>query len=243
MISTDAKITVISGSGISKASGVPTFRGTDGLWKKYNFMELATPQAFARNPKLVWEWYYWRLGLVSQTEPNNAHLALKKLESSGYDIMVLTQNVDNLHERAGSSKVIHLHGEIFQRRCIQCHDITYWKSTETYENPIIPKCPKCNSMIRPGVVWFHETLDPDVIQRSYNRLHITDVLLIIGTSGVIHPVATFPYIAKQGNENLIVYEFNLEPTPLSSLANKTILGPVEKTLPLFVSETLDKGEE
>ncbi|MHA2093064.1 MAG: SIR2 family NAD-dependent protein deacylase [Candidatus Hodarchaeales archaeon] len=236
MISLAAKITVISGSGISKASGIPTFRGSDGLWKKYDFMDLATPQAFRRNPKLVWEWYYWRLGLVSQANPNNTHLVLKTLESSGYDIVILTQNVDNLHERAGSSTVLHLHGEIFQRRCTQCHDISYWKPNASFETPEIPKCSKCNSMIRPGVVWFNETLDPGIIQKSYSRLQETDVLLIIGTSGKVYPVARFPLIAKAGNNDLQIYEFNLERTPLSSMTNKTILGPVEDTLPQFISE-------
>ena len=236
MLSLDTKITVLSGSGISKASGIPTFRGADGLWRKYNFMELATPQAFARNPQLVWEWYYWRLGIISQTGPNKAHQALKTLESSGYDVVVLTQNVDNLHERAGSSQVLHLHGEIFQRRCNQCHEISYWESNASFEKPEIPKCAKCNSMIRPGVVWFSETLDPDILQASYSRLQVTDVLFIIGTSGVVYPVARFPLIAKAGNDNLQIYEFNLEKTPLSSMATKTILGPVEDILPHFISE-------
>ncbi|PWI47879.1 NAD-dependent protein deacylase [Candidatus Heimdallarchaeota archaeon B3_Heim] len=237
MKSLDTKITAITGSGVSQSSGIPTFRGTNGLWKKYNVMDLATPQAFARNPKLVWEWYYWRLGLVSQAKPNEAHLALENLESSGYNIVVLTQNVDNLHERAGSSKVIHLHGEIFQRRCIQCHDITIWEPTETFSNPEIPKCIKCNSMLRPKVVWFNETLNSEIIQFSYNRLKETDVLLIIGTSGIVYPVNNFPFIAKEGNMNLETYEFNLELTPLSSETNKTILGPVEKTLPEFISKS------
>ena len=237
MKSLDTKITAITGSGVSQSSGIPTFRGADGLWKKYDVMDLATPQAFTRNPKLVWEWYYWRLGLVSQAKPNEAHIALKNLESSGYDTVVLTQNVDNLHERAGSNNVFHLHGEIFQRRCIQCHDITNWQPTDTFNDLEIPKCTKCNSMLRPKVVWFNETLDPEIIQLSYNRLKETDVLLIIGTSGLVHPVNNFPFIAKQGNMNLEMYEFNLELTPLSSMTTKTILGPVKKTLPEFVSKT------
>ena len=110
------KITIISGSGISKASGVPTFRGKDGLWRNYDFMQLATPKAFQDNPQLVWEWYYWRLGIISQANPNNAHLSLRKLETSGFDTVILTQNVDNFHERAGSTTVLHLNGEIFKSR-------------------------------------------------------------------------------------------------------------------------------
>ncbi len=241
MISRESKITVISGSGISKASGIPTFRGKDGLWKQYDFMELATPQAFQRDPHLVWEWYYWRLGLISQTKPNKAHLALKTLEQAGWDIVILTQNVDNLHERAGSSKVLHLHGEIFKRRCTQCLDISFWPSSEEFGIPNIPTCSKCNSNLRPAVVWFNETLDPKIVNESYSRLKETDFLLIVGTSGLVYPAANFPYIAKQENRYLEIYEFNLESTPLSSLVNRTILGPVENTLPEFVSKVIKES--
>ncbi len=238
MIPSEARITIISGSGISKASGIPTFRGKDGLWKNYDFMELATPKAFRTNPQLVWEWYYWRLGLISQTNPNKAHLALKSLEDAEYDIVILTQNVDNLHERAGSSRVYHLHGEIYKRRCIQCNDVSYWDASADFENPIVPKCTKCDSMLRPSVVWFNETLDPNIVEKSYSRLQETDLLLIVGTSGLVYPVANFPFIAKQENRQIEIIEFNIESTPLSSMANKTVLGPVEDTLPKFVFEII-----
>lgn len=235
-------ITVISGSGISKASGIPTFRGKDGYWKKYNPMELATPQAFAENPQLIWEWYFYRLDLISKSKPNLAHEILAELESKGYDIEIFTQNVDNLHEKAGSAKVYHLHGEIFKRRCTDCKAITKWETNDFTNENKPPKCSECNSNLRPDVVWFNENLNSDIINRCMLRLSKTDYLLIIGTSGLVYPVANFPFMAKVKNEKLMIVEFNIENTPLSNIVSQTILGPVDITLPEYIKKTLLKSE-
>ena len=230
-------ITVISGSGISKPSGIPTFRGKDGYWKEYNPMELATPQAFTKNPQLVWDWYFYRLDLISKTNPNSAHEILVELELKGYNIEIFTQNVDNLHEKAGLSIVHHLHGEIFKRKCTNCQKISIWKLNDFSKEKIPPKCSECNSILRPDVVWFNESLNQDIINQCMQRLSKTDILLIIGTSGLVYPVAHFPLLAKTKNENLMIIEFNVEKTPLSNIVSQTILGPVEITLPIYIRKT------
>jgi NAD-dependent deacetylase len=234
-IEKSTNITVITGAGISKASGLPTFRGKDGLWRKYSASELATPIAFNRDPQLIWEWYKWRISLVLNSQPNAAHLFLANWEKNGNDVVILTQNVDDLHERAGSSNVIHLHGQILKTRCINCHNVGFWTLKTLKTSKIVPKCSLCNSIIRPDVIWFGENLKQDIIEQSFIRLSITQILIIIGTSGIVFPVAEFPFFAKQKNQHLKIYEFNLEYTPLSELATKTILGPVEETLPEFFS--------
>ncbi|MHA2175918.1 MAG: SIR2 family NAD-dependent protein deacylase [Candidatus Hodarchaeales archaeon] len=231
-------ITVITGSGISRPSGIPTFRGTNGYWKKYNPMELATPQAFRKNPQLVWEWYFHRLNLISKSNPNPAHEILAKLELKGHNIEIFTQNVDNLHEKAGSSNVYHLHGEIFKRRCTNCGITSKWGLISFTEKEKIPKCTECDSNLRPDVVWFNETLNPDIINQCILRLDKTDLLLIIGTSGLVYPVANFPFLARMKNKQLSIVEFNVENTPLSDIVSQTILGPVEITLPKYINSSI-----
>ncbi|MFX0123222.1 MAG: NAD-dependent deacylase [Candidatus Hodarchaeota archaeon] len=229
----NTKITVISGAGFSHASGIPTFRGKDGLWKNHDPSELATPFAFAKDPKLVWEWYKWRLNIILNADPNLAHLMLAEVEQEGFDIAILTQNVDDLHERAGSQKVTHLHGQIRQARCVSCGSTFIWTLDLLKTVNDIPRCSICQSVCRPDVVWFGEGLDHQIIQRCIDRLSLTDVLLIAGTSGVVYPVAEFPFLAKRLNPKVKIYEFNLDHTPISSIATKTILGSVEKTISEF----------
>lgn len=227
------KITVISGAGFSQASGIPTFRGKDGLWKNYDPSELATPNAFATDPKLVWEWYRWRLNIILNAHPNLAHLKLAEVEKKGFDIAILTQNVDDLHERAGSQNVTHLHGEIRQARCFSCGEKFIWTLDLLKIIDDIPKCNSCESICRPDVVWFGEGLDSRIIQGCIDRLSITDMLIVAGTSGVVYPVAEFPFLATRQNPKVKIYEFNLDHTPISSITTETILGPVEETIPLF----------
>lgn len=215
---------------------MPTFRGKDGLWNNYSAEELATPSAFARNPELVWEWYRWRLGIVLSALPNPAHEILARLESEGLDVSILTQNVDDLHERAGSTSVQHLHGKIREARCTGCKERFTWTKELLEEHRTAPACPACGSLFRPDVVWFGESLDRQVLDTCTKRLAMTDVLLVAGTSGVVYPVAYFPLMAKQMNSSVKIYEFNLENTPVSSLATRTVLGPVEKTLVDFFTE-------
>lgn len=231
----EKKITVLSGAGISSPSGVPTFRGKDGLWKKYNVQDLATPSAFKRDPALVWEWYHWRINLIQKAIPNGAHLILAELEKSGLDIEILTQNVDDLQERAGSKRVTHLHGEIMKTSCLNCESIG--KINEAFlKDPgpsFIPKCSVCEGILRPTVVWFGESLDQNTLVSSYQRLQVTDLLIIAGTSAVVFPVADFPSFAKRHNSSVEILEFNLETTPISSIASKTFFGSIENTLDDF----------
>lgn len=231
----ETKLTVITGAGFSQASGIPTFRGKDGLWKNYNAADLATPHAFKKDPKLVWEWYKWRLNIVLNAKPNTGHLKLAEVEDQGYDIVLLTQNVDDLHERAGSRNVIHLHGEIRQARCVCCGDRFSWTIDLLENTEDVPKCKSCNSFYRPDVVWFSESLNHNIIQNCVDRLTITNVLIVAGTSMVVYPVAEFPFLAKRQNPSIKIFEFNLDYTPISKIASQTILGSVEKTLPSFFS--------
>ncbi|MBN1330031.1 MAG: NAD-dependent deacylase [Candidatus Heimdallarchaeota archaeon] len=221
-------IVALTGSGISKGSGVPTFRGTDGLWKNYNVMDLATPQAFHNNPKLIWDWYSWRIELILTKEPNAAHKALVTLQQKELLKWVITQNVDNLHQRAGSTNILKVHGDIFHAWCQKC--------SETIELKVAPKTPPictCGNFLRPGVIWFGESLDRNVISKAYEILTTNcDILLVIGTSGLVYPVADFPFIAK--SNDALVIEFNLEKTPISQFTNFSIFGKSEETLPLFV---------
>ena len=236
MYDKNTEITVITGAGFSQASGIPTFRGKNGLWKNYDPSELATPSAFKKDPKLIWEWYKWRLNIVLNAKPNPAHLTLAEIEQDGFNIVILTQNVDDLHERAGSQNVIHLHGEIRQARCVSCGGRFIWTKDLLKIVDDIPKCNKCSSFCRPDVVWFGEGLDGKIIRECVDRLSLTDILIVAGTSMVVYPVAEFPFLAQRQNPSVKVFEFNLDYTPISRIATQTFLGSVEKTLPDFFSK-------
>ena len=225
-------IVVLTGSGISKGSGIPTFRGEDGLWRNYNAMDLATPQAFSKNPKLVWEWYSWRMGVILEKEPNPAHYSIVKLEKNKLLKWVITQNVDSLHFRAGSKNIIEVHGNIFRAKCESCKNKVMISLPP--KNP--PLC-ECGNMLRPDVVWFGEALDQDKINQAYKIVaENCDVLLVIGTSGLVYPIADLPRFAKLNNVKVI--EFNINKTPISQFADYTIVGKSEITLPVFTNELL-----
>lgn len=175
------KVVVFTGAGVSAESGIPTFRGAGGLWRSFRAEDLATPAAFARDPKLVWEWYEWRRDLVRDAEPNAAHRAIARL----LDAVVVTQNVDGLHERAGSRDLIELHGNIFRTRC------TNERKTVTARQPfssLPPRC-DCGGLLRPDIVWFGEMLPPGALERAAAEIETADLLLVIGTSGVVYPAA------------------------------------------------------
>ncbi|MBD3189323.1 MAG: NAD-dependent protein deacylase [Candidatus Heimdallarchaeota archaeon] len=228
----DIKIVALSGSGISKGSGIPTFRGEDGLWKNYNAMDLATPQAFAKDPELVWEWYSWRINLILDKEPNPAHYALVKLQEAGLNKWVITQNVDDLHRRAGSKNILQVHGDILHTWCQKCGESIRLK--EAPKEP--PRC-DCGNLLRPGVIWFGESLDYKILAKAEDLLtHSCDVLLVIGTSGIVYPVAGFPMLAK--NNGAIVLDFNVNETPISQIADVVVLGKAEDCLPKFVEGIL-----
>ncbi|MFN8455606.1 MAG: NAD-dependent deacylase [Anaerolineae bacterium] len=205
-------VTVLTGAGISAESGVPTFRDAQtGLWAKYSPEELATPRAFRRNPKLVWEWYAWRRELVSQAQPNPGHMALAELEKFVPTFTLITQNVDGLHQRAGSHNVIELHGNINRTKCFE-EGVIIDAWPPTAETP--PPCPRCGSHLRPDVVWFGENLPPQALEAAIKAAHTCDVFLSIGTSGVVHPAASLPFYALQTGATLV--EINPDETPLTT---------------------------
>jgi NAD-dependent deacetylase len=223
---------VLTGAGISAESGIPTFRGAQGLWKNYSAIELATPKAFKKNPGLVWEWYQWRQDIISKANPNPAHYAVVDLEKKMERFLLLTQNVDNLHRRAGTRNVLELHGNIFRTRCLSCGEIAdYEKSPET-KNNTLPKC-ICGGLLRPDVVWFGESIPHTIWQQSQDFLKEADTALICGTSGVVWPAAAIPEIARQSNIRTI--EINLEPTPVSSIVDLSIKGKAGEVLPKIVT--------
>jgi NAD-dependent deacetylase len=215
----------LTGAGISKESSVPTFRGEDGLWRNYDAMELATPSAFAKDPDLVWEWYAWRQGLIAECEPNPAHNTLVKWEEKGVLKSLVTQNVDGLHRRAGSQSVLEVHGDLWALKCISCDH----KGRLTAPASGIPPCPQCDKHLRPDVVWFGESLDSGIIRQVYTELEKADACIVIGTSALIQPAASFPLIVKQRGGQLI--EVNVERTGLSRVADVHLLGKAGEVLP------------
>jgi NAD-dependent deacetylase len=229
-------IVALTGAGISAESGVPTFRGEDGLWKQYRAEDLATPQAFSRDPTLVWEWYDWRRGLIASCEPNAAHRTLARMETRCKDFTLITQNVDGLHQRTGSKRVVELHGDIWQVCCTTENLVS-----ENHEVPLpqIPLRCSCGALLRPHVVWFGESLDPTVLEAAYGAAERCDLMLVVGTSAVVHPAASLPAIAK--NRGAYLIEVNIERTPLSPYADEVILGPAAEELPRLwdrLAETL-----
>jgi len=227
VIETADYMIALTGAGISRESNVPTFRGADGLWRNYDAMELATPDAFRRNPALVWEWYSWRQGLIAECNPNPGHLTLSKWEESGLLKTLITQNVDGLHIRAGSKNVLEVHGDLWALKCTSCN----YNSRLMAPARGIPLCPECGSNLRPDVVWFGESLDRDVISQVYNELEQADVCIVIGTSALVQPAASFPLVVKQRGGFLI--EINIEQTPLTSIADYHLSGKSGEVLPLL----------
>lgn len=203
------RVVVMTGAGVSADSGIPTFRGAAGLWRDFRPEDLATPEAFRRNPALVWEWYEWRRGLIREARPNAAHEAIARLP----DAVVVTQNVDGLHTRAGSREVVELHGNILRARCVR-EATTMMRESPFAEVP--PLC-TCGALLRPDVVWFGEALPEDAVVRAVNVIRAADLLLVIGTSGVVYPAAGFVTL----HEGLSI-EINPEPSAISSACTLTV---------------------
>jgi len=220
-----SRVTVLTGAGISAESGIPTFRGSEGLWNNYTPEELATPDAFAQDPALVWRWYDWRRSLVANARPNAAHTALVALEQR-HAVAVITQNVDGLHAQAGSRELIELHGNIWRVRCTRCATIAL--NTEVPLSTVPPVCPRCGGLVRPHIVWFGEAVDPYDHQRSIELIRTADVFLVIGTSGLVHPAAAFARVAKTAR--VPVVEINPDATPNTPLADLVI---AERAVPVF----------
>jgi len=224
-----SRITILTGAGISAASGVPTFRGKEGLWKSYSPQELATPEAFQRNPTLVWEWYNWRRELISKCRPNAAHrvIALWSRRYPGFTL--ITQNVDGLHERAETKNVIRFHGSIWEVLCCEYCSTSppRWTDETVPFQKIPPSCPYCGGLIRPGVVWFGETIDREVLDKSAKATDC-EVFMAIGTSAQVYPAAG---LVDQAHINgAFTVEINLEPTSASGNVDLSIQGPAETIL-------------
>lgn len=219
-------VCILTGAGISADSGVPTFRGTDGLWRNFRAEDLATPEAFERDPRLVWEWYNWRRELIATKSPNAAHHAIAKLESRLSQFWLITQNVDGLHRQAGSTRLSEIHGNIWKVRCTVCGQISDNRSVPM---SILPFCPSCRSLVRPHIVWFGESLNPEDLRHCDRALRSSDCLIVIGTSGVVYPAAGFASVAKQ--TGAFVIEVNLDPTPQSELVDLSLRGHAKDLVP------------
>ena len=220
----------LTGAGVSAESGVPTFRGAGGLWKQYRPEDLATPEAFARDPKLVWEWYDWRRGLIAGVKPNAGHLALAELERRLPSFTLITQNVDDLHDDAGSRNILKLHGSIWAVRCTGCGQERVDRTTPLRQIP--PKC-QCGALLRPGVVWFGEALPTGVWQNAERAAEQADLFLVIGTSALVYPAAGLASIAQQAGAKIV--EINIAETPLSHRIDAFLKGPSAELLPQLMA--------
>jgi NAD-dependent deacetylase len=221
-------VAVLTGAGVSAESGVPTFRGAGGLWEGHAVEEVATPEAFARDPALVWRFYHLRRAALAAVRPNPGHHALAALEARlGPDRFTLaTQNIDGLHQAAGSGQVLELHGRLSRVRCTVC---TYLADRPGEELPHLPRCPKCAELLRPDVVWFNEMLPHRVWRQACERAEGCDCFLVVGTSAIVYPAAGLVQMARRAGASVV--EFNLEATPASASADVSLFGPSGQLLP------------
>jgi NAD-dependent deacetylase len=249
LISGADRILVLTGAGISAESGVPTFRGAEGLWRELRPEDLATPAAFARDPRLVWEWYDWRRRRVRECRPNSAHLALAALALARgiARARIVTQNVDGLHAvaareaaaslaptgLAGSALPLELHGSLFRVRCTACG------ACDEHVDPIdassadsLPRCRRCRALLRPDIVWFGEPLDDAVLGEALTRARTADVCLVVGTSAVVQPAASVAMVTKRSGGHVI--EVNPDTTPLTPFADVSIRGTAAAVVPHIV---------
>lgn len=244
---------VLTGAGVSAESGIPTFRDAQtGLWARYRPEDLATPEAFRRDPRTVWSWYAWRRSLVTTVQPNAAHYALARLEGQVPEYTLVTQNVDGLHHRAGSGNLVEIHGSILRVRCFnRC--VTYTVGDNSAEarrvfagdaggadtdsaagdrSVEVPRCPVCGDYLRPDVVWFGENLPEEALEKAFHAAESADLCLVIGTSSVVYPAAMLPEIALQAGAGVV--EINPEETPFSALATVSIRGTAGEVVPAIV---------
>lgn len=225
-----SKIVFFTGAGISAESGIPTFRGKDGIWNKLKPEELANFDAFMRNPNLVWEWYQYRRKIVHEAGPNDGHRVIAELQDY-YDVTVVTQNVDNLHRRAGSETVYELHGNIERNYCVDCKKPF---EIDAYEfDKKVPEC-ECGGLIRPDVVWFGEMLPQDQFMSAEAAAGDCDIMFVIGTSAIVYPAAYIPITAKQHGKYMI--EVNIEETDASHIMNESIFGTSGTVMPKILDE-------
>jgi NAD-dependent deacetylase len=259
------RIVVLTGAGVSAESGVPTFRGADGLWKSRHLEQLATPEAFARDPRTVWEWYAWRRGVIGACAPNRAHVALAHLALSRDDVTLVTQNVDGLHHRAADEVAgvvadagadagadaaadaaraypLEVHGAMHRDRCSACGRRSPGRAdVDTTSVETLPRCEPCGGLLRPDVVWFGESLDMDVLGAAFEAARRADLCLVAGTSSVVYPAASIPEIAL--GSGAAVVEVNPEETPLTRYATAAVRGAAGLTLPAVLGLAGAAGPE
>ncbi len=235
-LSRAGSLVVLTGAGVSRESGVPTFRGEDGLWQQLRAEDLATSAAFEADPKLVWKWYDYRRQIVADADPNPAHGAIVKLERAYGSFVLITQNTDGLHERAGSASPVELHGNIWRARCTREQK----KVFDLRESPlekIPPTCGECGALLRPDVVWFGEPLPVEAYEASYQAASSCDAMLVVGTSAVVRPAASLPLVAK--HNGALVVEVNTAYTPISALIDATLVGKAGDILPELADRLLE----
>lgn len=242
-------VLVLTGAGISAESGVPTFRGPEGLWRNHRPEELATPEAFARDPRLVWEWYEWRRRLVEACDPNPAHHALARAAMTRPGMRILTQNVDGLHDRAAREEAerlrpdaeqaaaatpLELHGSVLRARCTSCQErVPLTEPLDTSHRDTLPRCDGCRALLRPDVVWFGEALDPAILDEAFHLAEEADLCLVIGTSAVVQPTASLPRVTQSNGGRVI--EINPEPTPLTMTADLSLRATAVEAVPGIVA--------
>jgi NAD-dependent deacetylase len=222
------KIAFFTGAGISAESGIPTFRGKDGIWNKLKPEELANFNKFMRNPQMVWEWYNHRKKIIHDSQPNAGHYAIAEMQNLFDEVVVVTQNIDNLHRRAGSKNIFELHGNIERNYCVNCH--TFYNNELDFSNGV-PKC-KCGGLIRPDVVWFGEYLPQDQFGGGENAANWCDIFFVIGTSAIVYPAAGLVHAAKQAGSFIV--EVNIGETEISSICDQSFYGEAGKILPEIV---------
>ncbi len=230
------RIVVLTGAGVSAESGVPTFRGKEGVWANFKPEELASLEGFMANTEIVWEWYNWRRDLMEKVLPNAGHLAITQLEKLSKKFTLITQNVDGLHKIAKTQNILELHGNISRNKCVDCNLIVDKKIIIDPKN--IPCCKKCGGKIRPDIVWFGEMLDETIISQAYVDSEKAELFFSIGTSAVVHPAASLPITAKENGAILV--EINLEETPITPIADYHIFGKSGEILPQIVEMIEEK---
>ncbi len=238
------RIFVITGAGVSAESGIPTFRGKDGYWRNLDPAKLATPEAFARDPELVWEWYRERRQRIRNAQPNAAHVAITRLAQIADEFLLVTQNVDGLHKRAGlpKEKMVQIHGDIFVTKCSRCDfgftDYEHEQEQEEEEENVVSRCSKCDALMRPGVIWFGEQLPSNELQQIENYLDrgTCDVVIVAGTTATFGYIVDWALRASRGGGELI--EVNPEETPLSQFATRLVREPAAIALPRIVDQII-----
>lgn len=227
------QVVVLTGAGVSKESGIPTFReAQEGLWAQYDPMEMATQEGFLRNPSLVWRWYEYRFGMVEAARPNPGHLAIAALELLLPEVPVVTQNIDGLHQVAGSTDVVELHGSIRRFKCLSERHTGFIRADFSGQADVPPRCPRCGDMLRPEVVWFGENLPLAALTRAFDLAEACDAMLVVGTSGAVQPAASLPFLARRAGAHVI--DVNPDRDEIARTSNIFLQGPGGEVLPALV---------